>query len=56
MKKRKTKSKRKFTKVCKAGITPQVWILLQELKVRTGMSKAAIIREALQEYSENHSK
>lgn len=54
MSKRKIKSKRRFTKNIKAGITPDMWIMLQELKVRTGKSKAAIVREALDIYDKTH--
>lgn len=48
----KKKSRRLYTKSCKAGVTPSMWILLQELKVKTGKSKAAIIRTAVEEYAE----
>lgn len=48
----KKKSKRKYTKNCKAGITPSMWILMQELKIKTGKSKAAIIREAIEDFAQ----
>lgn len=51
---RRRKSKRRFTKRCSALITTDMWYLLQELKIRTGKSKAAIIREAIEEYDKNH--
>lgn len=50
---RKT-SKRKYTKSVKAGVTKDMFIMLQEIKVRTGKSKAAIIREALEDYDRSH--
>lgn len=50
----KRKSKKKYTKKCEAGITRDMWYMLQELKIRTGKSKAAIVREALEEYDKTH--
>ncbi len=50
----KSKTKKKYTKRCVAGITKDMWYMLQELKIRTGKSKAAIVREALEEYDRNH--
>lgn len=50
MKRKTRKSRRLYTKKATAGITPDMWIMLQELKVETKKSKAAIIREALTEY------
>lgn len=42
--------KRKYTKTVKSLVTPDMWVMVQELKVITGKSKASIIREALSEY------
>lgn len=48
------KRKRKYTKVIKAGSTYDMWVMLQELKVKLKKPKAEIMREALSEYAENH--
>ncbi|MCM1440870.1 MAG: ribbon-helix-helix domain-containing protein [Roseburia sp.] len=50
----KKKSKKRFTKSCKAGITKEMWMMLTEMKIRLNMSKARIIREALREYYERN--
>lgn len=42
--------KRKYTKTVKSLVTSDMWIMVQELKVITGKSKGAIIREALSDY------
>ena len=42
--------KRKYTKTVKSLVTPDMWIMVQELKVITGKSKGAIIREAISDY------
>ena len=42
--------KRKYTRTVKSLVTPDMWIMLQELKVATGKSKGAIIRESLCDY------
>lgn len=47
--------KRTYTKSCRALITKEMWVLLQELKVKERRSKASIIRSAITEYYENHS-
>lgn len=47
------KRKPRYTKSCKAGISRDMWIELQEMKVRTGKSKSQIIREALEMYKES---
>ena len=46
--------KRTYTKSCRALIK-EMWVLLQELKVKERRSKASIIRSAITEYYENHS-
>lgn len=51
---KKKKSKKIYTKSCKAGVTKEMWMILTELKIRLGKSKAQIIREALTEYYERH--
>lgn len=50
------KSKKKYTKSCRAGVTKEMWQLLAYMKIKLGMSKAQIIREALSEYYNNHVK
>ena len=47
--------KRTYTKSCRVLITKEMWVLLQELKVKERRSKASIIRSAIREYYENHS-
>lgn len=42
--------KRKYTKTVKSLVTQDMWVMVQELKVITGKSKASIIREALSDY------
>lgn len=46
--------KKKYTKSCKAGLTREMWVMLTEMKVKLGIPKARIIREALREYYERH--
>lgn len=53
MTKRSKTSKRKYTKKAQAGVTNDMWILLQELKVQTRKSKAQILREAIQLYADH---
>ena len=53
-KKTRRKSRRIYTQKATAGITRDMWIMLQEIKIATGKSKACIIREALTEYNERH--
>lgn len=50
----KRRRKKKYAKTCSASITKEMWVDLQELKVHTHMSKAAIIRMALEEFKNNH--
>lgn len=50
MKQKRKKRKRVYTKTCRALLTPDMWIDLQEMKAALGKSKSAIIREALDMY------
>lgn len=50
----KRKSKKRFHKQMRAACTTDMWKQLQELKVLQGISKAEIMRRAVQEYYDKY--
>lgn len=50
MKQKQKRRKKMYTKSCRAGLTPEMWMELQELKVALGKNKSVIIREAIAMY------
>ena len=48
------RKRRVYIKRAQAGITTDMWHMLQEMKIYLHKSKASIIRDALTEYYERH--